>query len=47
MLLCLLGKHKCNNLIIEGILAENNAIMTERDYTEALKAEFDTEINLE
>ena len=40
MLLCLLGKHECNNLR-DNIFFENKAVMIEYDYSEALKAEVD------
>ena len=43
----LLGKNECKYLRREDFLADNNAVMTERDYTEALKAEFDMEIQSE
>ena len=39
MLLCLLGGNKCNYLR-RGFLNDNNAVMKERDYDEALKAWF-------
>ena len=38
MLLCLQGKHECKNLRNESFLEEMNAVMTERDYAEVLKA---------
>ena len=44
MLFCLLGKYECKNLIREAFMEENNAVMTEHDYAEALKAEFYMEI---
>ena len=47
ILLCLLGKHECKNLRKEAFLDENNDGMTERDYDEALKAEFGMEIHSE
>ena len=49
ILLCLLGKHDCKELRSEDILVDNNsnAAMIEHDYTEALKAEFDMEIQSE
>ena len=47
MLLCLLGKHEYKNLRNEDFLADNNAMMTKCDYDEALKANFDMEIQLE
>ena len=47
MLLCLLEKQECKNIRNEIVLADMNIVMTERDYTEALKAEFDIEIKSE
>ena len=44
MLLCLLVKHECKNLINEAVLVDMNAAMTECDYNEALKEEIDIEI---
>ena len=38
MLLLLLGKHEWKNLRREYILDDNNYVMIERDYAEALKA---------
>ena len=38
ILLCLLGKHECKNIRIEVFLADNNSMMTERDYAESFKA---------
>ena len=38
MLLCLLGKYECTNLINEDFLEDMNAVMTEYDYAEAMKA---------
>ena len=38
MLLCLLGKNECKNLSIEELLAENNDVMKECYYDEALKS---------
>ena len=43
ILLCLLGKHEWKSIINEAFLEENNAVITERDYDESLKAEFDME----
>ena len=37
VLLCLLGKHECKKLRNEYFLSDNNAVMTEHDYAEALK----------
>ena len=37
MLSCLLGKNECKNLRRETFWDGNNAVMTERDYAEALK----------
>ena len=47
MFLCLLGKLEWKYLRREYFLAENNDVITERDYSEALKAEFDMEIQSE
>ena len=41
MLLCLLGKHKCQNIRDEDFLSDKNYVMKERDYDEALKASYD------
>ena len=46
MLLCLIGKQECKNIRNEDFLEDMNDVMTERDYAEALKAEFDMEIQL-
>ena len=35
ILLCLLGNHQCKNYIREDVLADKNAVTTERDYSEA------------
>ena len=40
----LLGKNECKNTRIGDCLADNNSVMTERDYSEALKVKFDMEI---
>ena len=44
MLLCLIGKHGCKNLRDKVVLADMNAMMTQRNYTESLKTEFYMEI---
>ena len=44
MLPCLLGKHECKKLIRCAVFADNNYAVTERDYAEIFKAEFDMEI---
>ena len=38
MLLCVIRQEWIQKLRIEDFLSENNAVMTERDYAEALKA---------
>ena len=45
MLIFLLGKHDCKE--IRRNCSENNVVMKERDYAEALKAEIDTETHSE
>ena len=40
VLLCLLGKYDCKNYRNETFLEDMNVLMTELDYSEALKAEF-------
>ena len=47
ILLFLFVKHECNNLMKECFLEENNDVMIDHDYAEALKAQFDTEIQSE
>ena len=47
MLLCLLGKNECKYFRREAFLDDNNAVMKERDYSEALKSEFYMEIKSE
>ena len=47
IILCLLGKDGFKNIIWEAILADNNVMMTEFDYDEPLKIEFDMEIESE
>ena len=47
MLLCLPGKHEYTHTRNEAFLEDNNAVMIERDYAEALMAEFDMEIQSE
>ena len=47
MLLCLLGKHECKKLVREGFFVNNNDVMKERDYVEALKEKNDMEIQSE
>ena len=47
ILLCLLGKNEWKKLRREAFLAENNTVMKEHDFTELLKAKFDTEIKWE
>ena len=44
MLLCLLGRHECKNILNEAFLSDINTVMTERDYAKALKADFDMEM---
>ena len=43
MLMCLLVRHECKQSIIQAFFSEINAIMTERDYSEELKSQFDME----
>ena len=38
MLLCLLIKHECKNIRREASSEDNNSVMTELDYTVALKS---------
>ena len=40
MLLCLLEKHERKELIRGSFFDDNNAVVTELDYAELLKAEF-------
>ena len=47
LLFWLLGKHECQNIRRAFFLEDNNSVMAERDYAEALKAEFDMEIQSE
>ena len=44
ILLCLLVKNQCKNLRRWAVLDDNNAVMTEHDHAEALKAEFNMKI---
>ena len=47
MLLCLLGKNTLNKLRREAFLNDGTIVMTEHDYSEALKAEFEMKIQSE
>ena len=38
MLMFLLGKHECKELIRKYIFTDMNSVMTEHDYNESLKA---------
>ena len=44
MLFCFLGKKWFQNIIKDVFLDDNNSVMIELDYFEALKEEFDMEL---
>ena len=45
MLIYLIGKHECK--VLRMLVSDNNAVMTEHSYSEALKADFDMKIQSE
>ena len=47
MLFCLLGKYKCKKIRHVYVLEDNNAVMKECDYNEALHTRFNIEIQSE